>query len=426
MKFNYFINDVPPLNVIILNGLQWFILLIPIIIIVGKTIGISFSLDPTEEVLYIQKLSFVVSLSLLLQVFFGHSLPIVSGPPTVLLVGIIASLSYSKSSIYTALLIGSFFVCIFGLLDITKKIVTLFTRNIISVVLILIAFTMLPTILKLILSPIGLQPVFNIVIALLLIIILFFFEKNLKGFWKSSLIIWLLLIGTIIYCLIFGSTNEYNSVNSTAFFSNYFTDFSPTINIDVGLILTFLICYIALIINDVGSMQSTAHFVGIDSDWKRIKRGIFVTGFSNIIASIMGTIGVVNFSFSPGVLLITKCASKFVLLFTALLLFILSFSPYLLGFISVIPHFLIGTIFFYVMASQISAGLSMLYSHGEFKYNDGIIVGFSIMLGTMITNLPGHVMSNFPGFLKPFLGNGFVMGILAAFILEHLIYKKNN
>ena len=248
----------------------------------------------------------------------------------------------------------------------------------------------------------------------------------MKGFWKSSLIIWLLLIGTIIYCLIFGSTNEYNSVNSTAFFSNYFTDFSPTINIDVGLILTFLICYIALIINDVGSMQSTAHFVGIDSDWKRIKRGIFVTGFSNIIASIMGTIGVVNFSFSPGVLLITKCASKFVLLFTALLLFILSFSPYLLGFISVIPHFLIGTIFFYVMASQISAGLSMLYSHGEFKYNDGIIVGFSIMLGTMITNLPGHVMSNFPGFLKPFLGNGFVMGILAAFILEHLIYKKNN
>jgi len=140
MKFKYFINDVPPLNIIILNGFQWFVLLMPIIIIVGKTIGISFSLNPTEEVLYIQKLSFVVSLFTYFAGFFGHSLPLISGPATVLLVGMIASLSYSRASLYTALLIGSFFICILGLLNLTKKIVTIFTKNIISVVLILIAF----------------------------------------------------------------------------------------------------------------------------------------------------------------------------------------------------------------------------------------------------------------------------------------------
>ena len=405
MKFNYSVNDVPPLNIIILNGLQWFVLLIPIIIMVGKTIGITFLLSPNEEVLYIQKLSFIVSLSLCLQVLFGHSLPILSGPATVLLVGLIASKSYTTSSLYTALLVGSLCVCLLGIFNITKSLITFFTKNIISVVLILIAFTMLPAI-------------------LIIIILLFLFEKILRGFWKSSLILLAMISGTIIYVLIFGRNEYSHEVEGVSIFSNYFKDFLPNFNINVGLILTFIICYIALVINDVGSMQSISSFVGTESDWKRIKKGVFITGVTNFVASIMCSIGVVNFSFSPGVLLITKCASKYVFLFTALLLFILSFSPYLLDFVNIIPHLLIGSIFFYVMASQISTGLSMLYSNGEFKYNDGIIVGFSVMLGTIIANLPAEVTTSFPGLLKPFLGNGFVMGILFAFILEHIIYRK--
>jgi xanthine/uracil permease len=76
------------------------------------------------------------------------------------------------------------------------------------------------------------------------------------------------------------------------------------------------------------------------------------------------------------------------------------------------------------MASQISTGLSMLYTDGKFKYNDGIVVGFSVMLGTIIANLSNEVIATLPGLLKPFLGNGFVMGILFAFILEHIIYRK--
>lgn len=424
MKFNYDVNDVPPLKIIIINGLQWFVLLMPIIIMVGKTIGITFQLDSHEEILYIQKLSFIVSLSLFLQMLFGHSLPILSGPATVLLVGLIASKSYSTSSIYTALLVGSFCVCLLGIFNITKNLVTFFTKNIISVVLILIAFTMLPAILKLIFKPIGLSPGTNLVIALIIIIILFLFEKVLKGFWKSSLILWTMIFGTIIYVLIFGKSGFSHEVEKVSIFSSYFKDFLPNFNVNIGLILTFIICYIALVINDVGSMQSISSFVGTENDWKRTKKGVFVTGITNLVASIMGSIGVVNFSFSPGVLLITKCASKYVLLFTAFLLFILSFSPYLLDFINIIPHLLIGSIFFYVMASQISTGLSMLYSDGTFKYNDGIIVGFSVMLGTIIANLRADVIASFPGLLKPFLGNGFVMGILFAFILEHIIYRK--
>ena len=426
MKFNYSVNEVPTLNILILNGLQWFVLVMPVIIMVGKIIGVTFLLNSNEEVLYIQKLSFIVSLSLFLQILFGHSLPILSGPATVLLVGLIASKSYNPTSLYTALLIGGFFVCLLGLLNITKKIILYFTKNIISVVLILIAFTMLPAISNMIVKPTGIPAGINLIIALLIILLLFIFEKILKGFWKTSLILWAMIFGTVIYIFVFGGSPYSYEVREVSLFSNYFKDFLPFFDFDAGLVLTFIICYVALVINDVGSMQSVSSFVGTGNDWKPIKRGIFVTGITNILASFICTTGVVNFSYSPGVLLITKCASKYVLLFTALLLFILSFSPYLLEFANMVPHLLIGSIFFYVMTSQISTGLSMLYANGEFKYTDGIIVGCSVLLGTVITNLPIDVTASLPGLLKPLLGNGFVMGILFAFLLEHMIYNKKN
>lgn len=424
MKFKYSINDIPPLNILVLNGLQWFVLLIPIIIMVGKTIGVSFLLDPHEEILYIQKLLFIVSLSLFLQMLFGHGLPIISGPATVILVGLVASKSYSLSSLYSALLIGSLFICFLGYLNVTKKLIAVFTKNIISVVLILIAFTMLPALLKLILNPIGIPLGYNLMIALIILLLLFFLEKILKGFWKTSLILLTMIVGTLIYLLIFGEKVNTNGLKGASVISNYFSNFMPMFEIDIGLIITFIICYIALLINDIGSMQSVSAFIGITDDWYRIKKGILITGITNFLASLMCCIGVVNFSFSPGVLVITKCASKYVLLFTALLLLILSFSPYFIYFISIIPHLLIGSVFLYVMASQISAGLSLLYSNGQFKYSDGIVVGFSVMLGTTIANLPVETTSSLPGLLRPFLGNGFVMGLLFAFILEHIIYRK--
>jgi xanthine/uracil permease len=423
MKFNYTVNEVPPVSITILNGLQWFVLLMPFVVMVGKTVGITFLLNPSEEILYIQKLSFIVFLSLTFQIFFGHALPILSGPATILLVGLIASKSYNESTLYTALLVGSCFVCLMGMLNITKKLITYFTKNIIAVVLILIAFTMLPTIVNMILKPIGLPQGINLIVALAIIMVLYILEKVLRGFWKSSLILWAMIIGSLIYALIFDSVDSVNEGHSIVI-SNYFKDFLPAFDFDLGLVLTFIVCYIALVINDIGSMQSVSSFVGVENSWRRIKRGVFVTGFVNFIASLMGTIGVVNFSFSPGVILITKCASKYVLLLTALLMLILSFFPYFLDFINIVPHLLVGAIFFYVMASQISTGFTMLYAKGEFKYTDGIVVGFPVMLGAIIANLPAEVINTLPNPLKPFLGNGFVMGILFAIILEHLIYRN--
>ena len=59
---------------------------------------------------------------------------------------------------------------------------------------------------------------------------------------------------------------------------------------------------------------------------KRITRGITITGLGNILAGFFGVIGTVNFSLSPGVIVSTRCASKYTLVPTGLGLLLLSFS----------------------------------------------------------------------------------------------------
>jgi xanthine/uracil permease len=157
----------------------------------------------------------------------------------------------------------------------------------------------------------------------------------------------------------------------------------------------------------------------------RITRGMIVTGLANMASGFLGVIGPVNFSLSPGVISSTGCASRFVLLPAAFLLLLLSFSPAVIGFIGNAPPVVIGSVLIYILCAQIAAGLMVVFeSEKEFQFTSGLIIGLPILLGTIIAFLPAGIMNTFPSVLKPVLGNGFVVGVVTALILEHVIFRK--
>jgi xanthine/uracil permease len=143
------------------------------------------------------------------------------------------------------------------------------------------------------------------------------------------------------------------------------------------------------------------------------------------MSGFLGVIGPVNFSLSPGVIVATGCASRIVMIPTAVLLLLLSFSPAVIGFIASVPSIVIGTILIYILSSQIAAGLMVAFeSIKEFQIKDGLIIGLPLMLATIIAFLPADFLYDFPSVLRPVLGNGFVVGITAAFLMEHWIFKN--
>jgi len=410
----------------LLFGLQWFAVTIPIIVIIGKvTAGLQFT-APADEIAYMQRLTFVMGAALLVQVLAGHRLPLIIGPSSVLLIGIIASLSFGADAVYTSILLGGVLLSLLSVTGLFAHLQRLFTSRIVAVVLLLIAFTLAPTILNLIASPSsGQGPPANIAFSLALVLALFFFHSHLRGIWKSTLIIWAMIAGSILYLAIFPGPAELKQFQEGHLIGGFFHQARPDFTLHAGVLISFLFCFIALAVNDLGSIQSMNEILKPSGQPRRITRGMFVTGLANILAGLFGVIGPVNFSLSPGVLASTGCASRFTLIPAAILLGLFSFSPSLIALLGNVPSVVIGCVLLFIMCSQFGAGLAILSeSPEEVHVETGMIVGLPILLGTIIAFLPSDILHAFPAVIRPILGNGFVVGVSSALVLEHLILRK--
>lgn len=153
MKFKYGLDEKPPLGHLLLFGVQWLAVTIPIVIIMGKVVS---GLHPGgigEQVAYIQRMLFVIAVALFSQVMWGHRLPIVIGPATVLLVGIAAGQGSSPGAVYTSILLAGLTLTAVSVTGLFAHLKKLFTPRVVAVILILIALTLTPMILNLITSP---------------------------------------------------------------------------------------------------------------------------------------------------------------------------------------------------------------------------------------------------------------------------------
>ncbi|HHU07665.1 MAG TPA: purine/pyrimidine permease, partial [Clostridiaceae bacterium] len=381
IKLKYGLDDKPPLFDTFLYGLQWLAISLPTIIVVGQVVaGIHYS-ESFAQVNYMQKLFFIMAVTMLAQIFVGHRLPAVIGPATVLLVGISSSRSAGPDSIYSSILIGGVFLALLSVSGLFAKLERFFTRQVVAVILLLIAFTLTPTIINLIYpAHVAGRELFHTIYALVLVFAMFIASRLLKGVWKSSLIIWALIVGSFLYVLLVPEY-EWMSGGSPALLSNLFSGLDFRFSLDIGVLISFLVCFVALAINDLGSIQSLGQLLNAPNMDKRVSAGITVTGALNAVAGFVGVIGPVNFSLSTGIIASTGVASRFTLVPAGIGLLIISLMPGVISFLSGIPPLIIGVILLYTLCSQIAAGLLSAYSGDSFTFEDGLTIGLPLMLG---------------------------------------------
>lgn len=250
MKLKYELEDLPPLGENLLYGLQWLAITIPSVIILGKILG-GMQGTVAAEVLYMQKLFAVTAVSLLVQIWRGHRLPLVIGPATVLLIGILAAQSSSLSAIYSSILVCGVVLTLLAVSGLFAYLRRLFTPRVVAVILLLVAFTILPTILQLISSGSGnVSSTRHLGFALVLIILMFAGQRWLTGLWKSTLILWAMIIGSLAYYLVNPAWSQGLNSAGLAMISGFFDRLTTGIVLDPGLLIAFLLCFLGLVIND--------------------------------------------------------------------------------------------------------------------------------------------------------------------------------
>jgi len=426
MKFRYSLNDRPPLWESILIGLQFCAIVVPWIIILGNIAGSFHFENVNERTIYLQKLFFAAAVFTLLEILVGHKLPLIFGPSTVMLIGIISSVGFDMSTIYTAALIGSVLLTVCAVFGIFGAIQKLFTPRVVSVVLLLISFCLIPAVVRLVTDEnAGGTFQSNIYFAFVMMFTMITLHRFLKNIGRSILIVSSMLVATLFYFLIYPGSFDGNAIHQAAPVAPFFTNLTTSFSMDAGLTLSFIICYIALSINDLGSIQTMNALALPPNMAERIDRGILVTGVGNILTSFLGVFGQVNYSLSLGVVLSSSCLSRWTLIPASVILFVVSFSPKTITLLANVPPVVVGGALVYILTTQIAGGLTFLTgSTKQLEFDDFLVLGMPLIIAIVIAFLPPHVIGSFPELIRPVVGNSFVMGVLAVIFLEHVVFRK--
>lgn len=419
-KFKYNLDQKLTPFPLFMYGLQWFIVSIPMVLILGAIVSSVQGFSGADQTFYTQKLLVIVGGGLIIQLLFGHKLPIVMGPATVLLIGISASQATNTAEIYTAIFIGGLFIFVMYASKLLHKLQAIFTPRIVVVIMALIAFTLAPTILNLVFS--NEHHFYSLMFVMIMVLAMTIANKFLKGVWNSTVVILGLIIGSVVYFASFGVPDNLIAQQEGEISQPFF---SFPFEFNISVILSFLFCYIALLINEIGSVQSVGQALKAKDMDKRTDRSVGITGLLNASSGLMGVMGPVDYSMSLGLINATGCASRFALLPAGLLLILCAFLPSMISLFEGLPQLVMGGIMIYLMGSQLAAALqSISIDKLVSDFNDGIVIGLPLMMALFISFLPQEAKDAIPALVSPILGNGFVMGVLFVLLLEHIVNRK--
>lgn len=414
MKLKYNVEDRLPASQLILYSVQWFVLAVAVVV---TSVFVAEG-TPADKLFYAQKMFAVMGIAGLVQIIWGHRLPLVVGPAAVLLVGVLSAKGAESNAIYSSIAIGGVLISLMTIGGMMRYVQRLFTPRIIVVILMLIAFTLTPTIAnKLVFAPHAThdQNIFGLIFAIVGVVGMVVLNRKLRGVAKSLVIPIALVVGSVAYYAMFALPEKTASAASME--SLVISD----ITIDWSLIIAFVICYVALLINDIGSIESLGAMLGSDNMDKRMKRGVRVTGAMNIVAGAMGVLGPVNYSMSPGVIASTGCAARRALIPATVMLALCALSPDLVWVLTSIPNPVIGVILLFLMGTQLAASFEMLQSSKSAEtFADALTLGLPLMVAMLFQMMPAGIA---PAVMQPLLGNGFAMGVVTVIIMEHVINR---
>ena len=418
MNLKYNVDDRLPAGQLAMYAIQWFVLCIAV---VSTSVFVATG-TPEDRLFFSQKLFAVMGIAGFVQVVWGHRLPIVVGPAAVLLVGVMASLAASAevSAIYSSIAIGGVLITLLTIGGLMRYVQRIFTPRIVVVILMLIATTLAPTIKNLVFPAHAShnEHLFGLLFAVVGVVLMVVANRNLKGVAKSLVIPMALVVGSIAYFAIFDAPQH---VESAASWRGLLID---GFVFDWSLVVAFVICYIALAINDIGSIESLGGMLGIKDMDKRMKRGVRITGIMNIVAGSMGVLGPVNYSMSPGVIASTGCASRYALIPATLLLAACALFPDVIWVLTAIPSPVIGVILLFLMGTQLAASFEMMQStRSAATFADALTLGLPIMVALLFQLMPKGVA---PDVIQPLVGNGFAMGVIVVMIMEHVINRSKS
>ncbi|KZZ83783.1 purine/pyrimidine permease [Bacillus sp. SJS] len=422
---------------LLLSALQWVFFIIASTIVVPIAIGQLYQLDGSQTAILIQSTLFVLGLAGLMQVLFGHKLPINEGPAGLWwgVYSIYAGLSSTLFASYidtlqnlqgALLMSGGFFLlfAIFGLID---KLAKLFTPLVTGAYLLLLVFQLSGSIVKGIMG-VGYRgskvdpAVFAAAAAILLFT--FFLSRMKRQFFKQYSILIGLLAGWGVFALL-GLAKPVKGTTDWFSLPVLFPFGAPVFN--AGMIVTAFFITLLLIANMLASIKVAEQAVkALNKDEKdehgRGRRAGIFAGISHGISGLTGAVGPVPISGAAGFITTTGNGARLPFIIANLLVIALSMIPLVLNLFAALPAPVGFAVQFVVFSGMIGMALRQLNETAD-KDRMLYTIGIALLTGTGAMYVPPAAFEGFPPVLISIFNNGLILGTIIAIIVDQLTMR---
>lgn len=409
----------------VIYSMQWiFIMFYPVVwgyAIVG--VGIGFT--EQELTAYMARVVLMIGLSTLIQILAGHRLSMVSGPNIIPSLAIVAAFSiggkeYALQS-FNAYIIAGIIVAILGAVGIISKISKVWSPLVQGAMLIMIGLTTSFTGMQMIAYYNASWPYFA---GIFLALLCGWLSVKGKGMLSSIPVMITIALGYFIF--IISGTFDWSLVEMMPVFTfpalfPYGLSFPP---LDLIIVMTIVNLFSA--INLYGNLQGYTGLLGVKLSKEREKRSLTVFGIiEGVVTGIFGVPSHVAYGENMGFLLLTRIASKYLLIIASSGFILLSFLGKVGGFMAAMPQPVAGAVLLGVASTLIGIGVDAIKESESFNTREIFIVGFSIFfsLGTMM--LDSEFFESIPRLVATLLNNPVVFVILLVIVLEQTIFRKN-
>jgi xanthine/uracil permease len=430
----YKLDDKLPVEKNIIYTLQHMILITIAVIVMPLVVGVLLEL-PQHEIAKMLQRTFVLSgIISLLQIKFGHSFPVIEGPAGLWtgILTLIASLAPSfgkdmsvlRTDLQTGMIIAGIVVMLLTLLGLIPYLSRLFTPVINSVLIILMALQVSPSIVKGMLgitkdnamADIRSMVVFFVVVALSLAINIF-----AKGFIQSISTLIGIIAGWILAALL-GITSSTNLVSQgIVSLPQAFAWGKPTF--DMGIIMTCILAALALMPMTYTCIKGMEDLLEVKKSKRKKNNAFLIHGLSTSLAGIFPTVAFMPYLSSIGITAMTGVATRTPFVLASIMMIIFGiFSPIGMLFASIPASVGYGALvlIFALILGQAWKELQKI----NITNRESFIIGISVLIGVGAMFLPATTFINFPSVLAYILPNGLVGGVILALLLDNLLPKK--
>lgn len=411
-------------------GIQWLGFMFANTVVIPLSVGSAFHLSAPEISGAMSRSFIMTGVACLIQVCFGHRLPLMEGQSGLwwgVILGL-ASLGATTGtpiavvggSVAAGVMLGGLTTLLCGLLGLHRLLNRLFTPIVMAVLLVLLAAQLMDIFFR---GMVGLQvgAHIHVGIALLsvcIVAIVSFLTIGAEGLLSNFAILIGLVFGWLAFVMLFGSHGSlagpsWNEVG-------HMFAWGTVHHVQLGIIIACMITALLNTTNTIATLRAAEPLFNKKTTDGQFQRSLVWSGVFTMVSGPLSLVPYIQYTSSIGFLRSTRLMEKTPFVIGAILFTVLGAIPSLAGFFATLPISVGDSVLFVAYLQLFGSALQNLEGM-NFNYRTVFRIAAPILVGLAIQSTPPTAFSSLPGFSQSIVSNGMLVGILFAILLEAFV-----